>query len=116
VKGVGNDIRKPGQDELAYDRIPLRAAAELGRFLRRVDADLPGVRQPLLVFSSVEDHVVHPRNAGRVMARAGSERKELVRLTGSYHVATLDYDAELLRERILGFALELSETPREARP
>jgi carboxylesterase len=58
---------------------------------------------PLLLFSSVDDHVVKPSNSALVMARTGSTDKELVRLTNSYHVATLDYDAEAIFERTLRF-------------
>ena len=74
-KGVGNDIKKPGQDEIVYERVPLKAAAQLGRFYRMVQREIPSVRVPLLVFSSPEDHV-----------------------------ATLDYDADLIFERTLEFA------------
>lgn len=111
IKGVGNDIKKPGQDELVYDRVPLRAATELGRLIRTADKELPSVRQPLLIFSSPEDHTVKPFNSRRVLQRAGSTNKELVRLANSYHVATLDYDADLIFERSLAFAKGLAGTP-----
>jgi esterase/lipase len=35
---------------------------------------------------------------------AGSTDKELVPLANSFHVATLDHDADLIRERVLAFA------------
>jgi carboxylesterase len=104
AKGVGNDIKKPGQDEIVYDRVPLRAAAQLGRFYRVVQRELPSTRLPLLVFSAPEDHVAKPSNSTYVLRRAGSERKELIPLPNSYHVATLDYDAELIFQRTLSFA------------
>jgi carboxylesterase len=104
VKGVGNDIKKPGQDEIVYDRVPLKAAAQLGRFYRTVQKEIPSVRPPLLVFSSPEDHVVKPSNSRYVIEHAGSSQKELVTLPNSYHVATLDYDADLIFERTLEFA------------
>jgi carboxylesterase len=104
AKGVGNDIKKPGQDEIVYDRVPLKAAAQLGRFYRAVQKELPSMRLPLLVFSSDVDHIVKPANSRYVMAKAGSAEKELVPLRNSYHVATLDYDAETIFERTLEFA------------
>jgi carboxylesterase len=103
VKGVGNDIKKPAQDELVYDRVPLKGANQFGKLLRTVDAELPSMMLPLLVFSSLEDHTVKPANSARVMARAGTRQKELVRLPNSYHVATLDYDAETIFEGSLRF-------------
>jgi carboxylesterase len=107
VKGVGNDIKKPGQDEIVYDRIPLRGANELGKLLRTADRELPSLRQPLIVFSAAEDHTVKPANSQRIMQRAGSLSKELVPLPNSYHVATLDYDAETIFERALEMGLSL---------
>src|SRR5436309_7324529 len=93
AKGVGNDIKKPGQDEIVYERVPLRAASQLGKFYRVVQRELPSMRLPLLVFSSVEDHLVKPSNSKYVYERAGSDRNELVPLLNSYHVATLHFDA-----------------------
>jgi carboxylesterase len=104
VKGVGNDIKKPGQNEEPYDRLPLKGLIQLGRLYRAVQKDLPTVRLPLLVFSAVEDHVVKPSNSRYVFDRVGSSQKELIPLTNSYHVATLDYDAELIFQRVLDFA------------
>jgi len=108
VKAVGNDIKKPGQDEVCAERIPMKAVAELGRFLRVVDADLPRVTAPILVFSADDDHTVKPANSRRIAERCGSERKDLIRLTNSYHVATLDHDAPAIFERVASFADELA--------
>ncbi len=107
AKGIGNDIKKPGQDEVVYDRIPLRAANEMGKLLRTADRDLPSVTIPLLVFSAVDDHTVKPANSQRVIARAGSTKKDLLRLTNSYHVASLDYDAPYIFEQTLRFLDEV---------
>lgn len=104
VKGIGNDINKAGEDELPNERIPARALAEVARFFRVVKAELPSIHQPLLVFDSLEDHVVPKGTTEWVLERVGSERKELVRLPNSYHVATLDHDAELIFERTHEFA------------
>jgi carboxylesterase len=99
-----NDINKPGQDEVAYDRAPLVTVVSLRQLIRKAEAELPQVRQPLLVFSSPQDHQVDPGNSQLVMRMVGSTDKELVELPNSYHVATLDHDAELIRGRILSFA------------
>jgi len=125
-RGLGNDIKKAGQDELPYEKIPARAIGQVARFLRIVQRQLPRVRQPLLLFNSPEDHVVPKGNAELVMSRVGSEQNELVQLPNSYHVATLDHDAELIFERTHEFAeahaagvhrsgeLEETEEEREA--
>jgi carboxylesterase len=103
VKGVASDIKKPGQSEGGYDRVPVPAIATMRKLLTAADRDLPDVTAPLLVFRSDEDHVIPRGNAERVLSRAGSARKQLVRCPNSYHVITLDHDAEMVRERVLAF-------------
>lgn len=116
TKGVGNDIKKPGQDEITYDRVPLKAAIQLGKLYRTVQKEIPSVRQPLLVFSSPEDHLARPSNSRYVMQHAGSAQKEQVTLPNSYHVATLDNDAELIFERTLQFARDMAQNAPTASP
>jgi carboxylesterase len=111
-KGTGRDIKKPGIEELNYDRIPVSVLPGVGTYLRMVERELPSIRQPLLVFSSAEDHTVKPSNSRLIMAKAGSEQKELIGLTNSYHVATLDYDAGFVFERVLAFVNDVAEGAR----
>jgi carboxylesterase len=106
--GVGNDIKKPAQNEAPYDRVPYAAIVQLHRMLKQVQSELPRVRQPLLVFNAPEDHVVPKHNAQYILDRVGSTEKELVTLPNSYHVATLDYDAETIQDRILEFAKDVA--------
>ncbi|MFT2018535.1 alpha/beta hydrolase [Streptomyces sp. 796.1] len=96
VAGIASDIAKPGAQESGYDRVPLHAAHSLRQFFRRVDAELPQVTQPLLVMHSPQDHVVPPVDSARVLARVSSTDLTERLLERSYHVATLDYDAELI--------------------
>jgi carboxylesterase len=91
---IGNDIRKPGVTEGAYERTPLKAALSLKQLQRAVRTDLAEVTQPLLLLHSADDHVVPPVNSAIVYAGIGSADKREVVLTDSYHVATLDHDAE----------------------
>lgn len=99
VKGVGNDIKKVGADEIPYTRIPTRAVVQLARFVKLVRSELPRVRQPLLQFNSPEDHVVPKGSAEFIFERVGSAQKELIELPNSYHVACLDHDAELIAQK-----------------
>jgi carboxylesterase len=101
---VGNDIRKPGVTELAYDRTPLRAANSLRNFWRVVRADLPKVTQPVLLYRSAADHVVEAVNSEIVLASIGSTDATEVVLADSYHVATLDNDAQTIFAGSVEFA------------
>jgi carboxylesterase len=91
--GLSNDIKKPGADELAYRRTPLKPMASLVAAWKTVREDLPRVTCPVLVFRSAEDHVVDPSSAEIIRTRLGSGDVTEHVLTESYHVATLDNDA-----------------------
>ena len=96
---IGNDIKKPGATELAYDRLPTRAMLALRRLWAQTRADLGAVTAPLLVFRSAEDHVVEPASSAALLAGIASADVTEVLLEDSYHVATLDHDAPLVFER-----------------
>jgi len=104
VPGVANDIKKPGETELAYPRTPVRAAASLARFWRVVRADLHKVTQPVLLLHSTVDHVVEPVNSLLVRDGIASTDVTEVILEDSYHVATQDNDAEVIFTRSVEFA------------
>lgn len=106
VPGIGSDIKAEGVEELAYEELPVPAIKELMALMRVTDDLLPTVTVPAVIFQSVEDHVVPPDNGPYIQERLGSEYKQMIRLENSYHVATLDNDAELIAERIVRFILE----------
>lgn len=90
---IGNDINKPGVDEMSYHVTPLKAMLSVRELWSVVRADLPRVTVPLLLFRSRVDHVVEPVNGRVVLAGVASADTTERVLANSYHVATLDYDA-----------------------
>jgi esterase/lipase len=92
-KPIGNDIKKPGVTELAYDKLPTRAMMAVRRLWADTRPNLRLVTAPLLVFRSVEDHIVEPASCEVLLAGVSSTDATEVRLEDSYHVATLDNDA-----------------------
>ena len=94
--GVANDTAKPGQDERAYDRLPLDGLAAVTRLWADLRPRLRDVRQPVLVFRSVVDHVIDQSSVKIIAAEVGSAECEVVALERSYHVATMDYDAQVI--------------------
>ncbi|MHB9862433.1 alpha/beta hydrolase [Streptomyces sp. YIM S03343] len=103
TKGIASDIALPGAEELGYDRVPLDAAHSLRGFLRMVDGELPQVTQPLLLLHSTQDHVVPPVDTARILGRVSSMDVTEILLEQSYHVATLDYDADRIVAESLAF-------------
>ena len=106
VPGIGSDIKADGVEELAYDEMPVPAIREIMTLMRVTDDLLPTITVPAVIFQSLEDHVVPPENGTYIQEHLGSTYKQLIRLENSYHVATLDNDADLIAERIVRFILE----------
>lgn len=105
AKGVGSDIKRPGVVEPAYPLAPLKAVASMRKLWQQVSADLGRVRAPVLLFTSREDHVVDGYS-GRIL-RAQLPQVVDYWLDDSYHVATMDNDAELIKQRSAQFIAEL---------
>jgi carboxylesterase len=94
LRGVVNDIRKPDQDEHGYDRLPLKGLAQVTDMWKVVVPELKKVSQPVLYFRSENDHVIDPSSAATILNGVSSTDVEEKTLDNSYHVATLDNDAE----------------------
>ena len=108
---IGSDIKKPGVVEQAYPKLPTRAVLGLRRLWTATRADLAKVTAPLLVFRSREDHVVEPASAAALLAGVSSTDATEVVLENSYHVATLDNDAQLIFERSAEWIRERTGVP-----
>ena len=106
IKAIGDDIADPSAKELTYDKVPTKAAASMLSYQTRVMSKLADVRLPVLLMASRQDHVVHTENSPYILDHISSTDKELVWLEKSYHVATLDYDKDLIVERTNRFIKE----------
>jgi carboxylesterase len=115
MPGISNDIKRPGVDEGAYGRLPLRAAASLNKLWQDVRRDLGRIEQPLLLFRSAVDHVVEPVNARIILDGVRSKDVTETVLADSYHVATLDNDAPAIFDGSVGFTQRVQQE-RAGRP
>jgi len=106
--GIANDIKKPGAEEHGYTRTPLRAAHSMMSAWAPLVADLPRVTAPLLYFRSTEDHVVDERSQPLITGRVSSRDVTVVPLENSYHVATIDNDAEKIYEDSAAFVARVT--------
>lgn len=106
--GIASDIKKADIQELAYDRTPLRALHSLVGAWRDIVRDLPEVTQPLLIYRSAVDRVVPASNTALILSRISSTDVTEVMLHDSYHVATLDNEAETIFRGTADFARRLT--------
>lgn len=96
---VGDDISKVGVTEGAYDRTPTAAAHQLARLETLVRRELPGIEAPVTLFRSDVDHVVSDASVRTLLHGLNADARARVRrvaLHRSFHVATVDHDAELI--------------------
>ncbi|MFM7687593.1 MAG: alpha/beta hydrolase [Actinomycetota bacterium] len=104
MPAIGSDIADPDVKESAYEATPLAPLLSL-----MVDGLAPlaecysSMRQPLLLMNSPQDHVVDPAQAEFLAGNYGGP-VERVTLERSYHVATQDYDRQLIFDATVGFA------------
>jgi carboxylesterase len=106
--GIANDIKKPGVEEHGYTRTPLRAAHSMFQGFRVLRGDLGRVTCPVLIYRSAVDHVVDPSSARIIRAGVASSDVREESLDNSYHVATLDHDAERVFEGSAAFIERVS--------
>jgi carboxylesterase len=104
MDGIGSDIAEPGVVETAYPGTPI---APLHSF--QVDGLVPlskryaSLKMPMLLFTSVQDHVVSPSDSDALAAEFGGS-VERVLLERSYHVATQDFDKGIIFAGAVAFA------------
>jgi carboxylesterase len=113
---IGNDILKAGVDEGAYARTPVAAAHELNKMFKDTVRLLPRVTAPVQVYRSTMDHVVSDASMAVLRRGLTNAPLEVVRLENSYHVATLDNDAELIFEGSVDFIRRVLHAAPPASP
>lgn len=99
VPAIGDDIKLPGVTEGAYTRTPVAAVHELSQLFTDTISLLPQVTAPTLIFRSTVDHVVPDSSMEVIQANIGSAEVSVVSLGNSYHVATMDNDAQQIFEQ-----------------
>jgi carboxylesterase len=98
---IGGDVKKGGGKPPTMPHTPLVALHSLFLALPSVTAALSRLAVPGLLLSSREDHVVSPLNGDALMnAQPRFTRRWLEE---SYHVATLDNDADAINAYVLEF-------------
>jgi carboxylesterase len=102
MDGIGSDVADPDVVESAYPQTPLAPLLSMFEVSAEILPELGRIAVPLLLFTSTQDHVVPPTDSD-VLAGAVSGPVERVTLERSYHVATIDYDRDLIIRTSLEF-------------
>ena len=102
MTGIGSDVADPTSPESAYADTPLKPLISMFDAAIHTQSALPDVKCPLLLFTSPQDHVVPPTDSDYLADVYGGP-VERVSCERSYHVATLDYDKEMIIDQSLTF-------------
>jgi carboxylesterase len=102
IPGIGSDIADPDSSENSYTATPIGPFLSLTAGLHAMQADLATITAPMLIMTSPQDHVVDPGNSDYLAVNV-SGPVERVLLERSYHVATLDYDRDVVFEHAVAF-------------
>lgn len=92
---IGSDIADPDATEIAYDGTPLAPLLSLNSALIELTSRYGELQMPILLFTSHNDHVVPPESSVHLANTAGGV-VEHVWLDRSFHVATQDYDRDVI--------------------
>lgn len=105
-KGIASDIAKTDVVEPAYPKFSVRSLGSMTDLWREARAGLRGVEAPVLLMRSPQDHVVDDLSAELIRRDVRDVR--VASLDRSYHVATLDHDADLIVAESRRFIASLS--------
>jgi carboxylesterase len=108
MPGIGGDIADPDVTESAYEGTPLRPLLSfMNDGLAPMTARYGELTMPALVITSRQDHVVETSNSEHLVATLGGP-VEHVWLDRSFHVATQDYDRDLIVSLISAFVARVA--------
>jgi carboxylesterase len=101
----GSDVADPVAcaDQQSYQLTPFECISSLLELIAHVRNDLQDVSAPVLLMQSTGDNTVHPPNVRLIHRLLGSSDKAVIEVDRSYHVITVDYDKELVKEKTYEF-------------
>lgn len=103
VPGEGSDIADPDGSDISYDGTPLRPLRSLlHEGIGPIERRFGDITVPLRLFTSRQDHVVPPADSEHLAATYGGS-VEHTWLDRSFHVATRDFDRDLLTAESVAF-------------
>jgi len=102
--GIGSDIADPEVKESSYSETPLAPLVSMVEDgIAPMVPRYAGCRVPMLLITSRNDHVVDPATSDQLAEQWGGTVERIL-LDRSYHVATQDFDKQLIFDAAVAFA------------
>ena len=108
--GIGSDIADPNVKESSYPETPLRALSSLMvDGVGPLSSSYSSIKVPMMLFSSRNDHVVDPQQGDFLAAQYGGSCERIM-LDKSFHVATQDFEKDVINSRAVEFARKVTKS------
>lgn len=108
--GIGSDIADPNVKESSYPETPLRALSSLMvDGVGPLSSSYSSIKVPMMLFSSRNDHVVDPQQGDFLAAQYGGSCERIM-LEKSFHVATQDFEKDVINSRAVEFARKVTKS------
>jgi carboxylesterase len=99
-------IKDPDAKEVTYAFHPRGTIPDVLAIAKAAEELLPHLSIPVLLLQSLQDGILPAAGACLIFDRLRSTDKQLKWLLNSYHVATIDYDKDIIAEEIIRFIEE----------
>ena len=93
--------RRTRAENPCYDRFPVRAIAELVRFMHLVEGELAAIRAPVLVLHGRRDHTAPVASAPRIAKATRAVRTRV--LDRSFHLIAADVERDVVAAEVTAF-------------
>lgn len=109
MDGIGSDIADPNVKESSYPQTPLAPLISMVEDgIKPMVPEYPTCKVPMLLVTSKNDHVVDPVQSDQLADQWGGQVDRIL-LDRSFHVATQDFDKDLICEAAVTFISSLAK-------
>lgn len=109
IDGIGSDIADPNVKENSYPQTPLAPLVSMVEDgIKSMVPRYGSCKVPMLLITSKNDHVVDPAQSDQLAEQWGGPIDRIL-LDRSFHVATQDYDKDLINEATATFVDAVSK-------
>ncbi len=98
------DVKDSEAVAYVYDIFPVESIIQVKELIDKSSEILEKVRSPVLIIHSTQDETIPFENVFEIIRRLGSDSIELYKVRRSGHLLAIDYDKELVLNKILEFA------------
>jgi carboxylesterase len=110
IAGDTKPVKKPGVPRVSYERLSVKAVRQMMLLWKELRPRLSEVTQPVIIWRSVADGPAGTLSSEVILGEVRSQERRELLLQDSYHLATLDNDADSIFNESVAFLTAQSRT------